>query len=60
MCYVVDVVIATPTIEDHIERLNEVLACMKRAGLKCEILKDSIKHTGGWWTSMASDQIQML
>ena len=44
-----DVVIATPTLEDHIERLDEVFACMKRSGLKCkpskcEILKDSIKY----------------
>ena len=51
MCYVNDVVIATPTLADHIERLDEVLACMKRAGLKCkpskcEILKDSIKYLG--------------
>ena len=50
MCYVDDVVKATPTLEDHIERLNEVFACMKRSGLKCkpskcEILKDSIKST---------------
>ena len=46
-----DVVIATPTLEDHIERLDKVFACMKRAGLKfnpskCEILKDSIKYLG--------------
>ena len=46
MCYVDDVVIATPTLEDHIERLDEVFACVKRSGLKCkpskcEILKDS-------------------
>ena len=33
MCYVEDVVIATPTLEDHIERKPS----------KCEILKDSIK-----------------
>ena len=51
MCYVDDVVIVTPTLENHIERLDEVLACMKRAGLKCkpskcEILKDSIKYLG--------------
>ena len=43
--------IATPTLEDHIERLDKVFACMKRAGLKCkpstcEILKDSIKYLG--------------
>ena len=51
MCYVDDVVIATPTLEDHIERLDEVFACMKRSGLKCkpskcEILQDSIKYLG--------------
>ena len=50
-CYVDDVVMATPTLEDHIERLDEVFACMKRSGLKCklskcEILKDSIKYLG--------------
>ena len=49
MCYVNDVVIATLTLEDHIDRLDEVLACIKRAGLKCnpskcEILKNSIKY----------------
>ena len=28
------VVIATSTLEDNIERLDELLACMRRAGLK--------------------------
>ena len=51
MCYVDDVVIATPTLEDHIDRLDEVFGCMKRAGLKCkpskcEILRFSIKYLG--------------
>ena len=51
MCYVDDVVIATPTLEDHVQRLDEVFACMKRAGLKskpskCEILKDPVKNLG--------------
>ena len=51
MCCVDDVVIGTPTVDDHIERLDKVLACMKRAGLKCkpskcETLKDSIKYLG--------------
>ena len=51
MCYADDVGIATPTLEDHIERLEEVLSCMKQAGLKCkpskcEILRDSIKYLG--------------
>ena len=51
MCYVDEVVIATPTLKDHIDRLDEVFDCMKRAGLKCkpskcEILRDSIKYLG--------------
>ena len=29
MCYVDDVVIATQTLEDHIDRLDEVFGCMK-------------------------------
>ena len=32
LCYVDDVVIATPTLEDHIERLDEVFTYMKQAG----------------------------
>ena len=43
-----DVVIATPTLEDHIERLDEILACMKRARLKCKHSKCEfldVKHT---------------
>ena len=49
MCYVDDVVIATPTLEEHIDRLDKVFSCMKRAGLKCkpskcEILWGSIKY----------------
>ena len=51
MCYVDGVVIATPTLADHIHRLDEVFDCMKRTGLKCklsncEILMDSIKYLG--------------
>ena len=51
MCYVDDVVIVTPTLTDHIDRLNEVFDCMERAGLKCkpskcEIPEDSIKYLG--------------
>ena len=64
MCYVDDAVIATPIMEEHIERLDEVFACMKRSGLKCKpskckILKDSIKYLGRMGTGMASDQTQM-
>ena len=51
MCYVNDVVIAIPTLEDHIDRLGEVFGCMKRASLKCkpskcEIVRDSINYLG--------------
>ena len=51
MCYVDDVFIATPTLEDHIDRLDEIFGCMKKTGLKCkpskcEILRDSIKCPG--------------
>ena len=31
--YFDDVVIATPSLDDHIERLNEVFNCMKQMGL---------------------------
>ena len=51
MSYVDDVVIATPTLEDHIERLGEVFCCIEEAGLKCKpskckILRDSIEYLG--------------
>ena len=57
MCYVDDVVIATPTLEDHIDRLDEVFGCMKRAGLKCkpskcEILRIRSSTWEEWWTGM--------
>ena len=51
MCYIDDVAITTPTLEEHIERLDEVSTCMKQARLKykpskSEILRDSIKYLG--------------
>ena len=51
MCYVDYLFIATAILEDHLDRLEEVFGCMKRAGLKCkpskcEILRDSIKYLG--------------
>ena len=51
MCYVDDVVIARPKLEDHFDRLDEVFGCSKRAGLKCkpskcEILMDWSKYLG--------------
>ena len=58
MCYVDDVVIATPTLEDHIDRLDEVFGCMKRAGLEMQTI-GNVKSLGirsstweEWWTGM--------
>ncbi len=49
-CYVDDVIIATSTIDQHIDRISEVLSCLRRAGLKCKPskceLKTSIKYLG--------------
>ena len=42
MWYVENVVIATPTLADHIDRLDEVFDCFKRAGLKCKPSKCEI------------------
>ena len=51
MCYVDDVIIATSFIDEHIERVGELLSCLRKAGLKCkpskcEFLKSSIKYSG--------------
>ena len=51
MCYVDDVVIATPTIADHIDRLDEVFRKLREAGLKCkpskcEISKNEVVYLG--------------
>ena len=62
MYYVDDVVLATPTLEDQIRRLDEVFGCMKQACLKCkpskcEILRDSTKYLGRLLDKHGSDQI---
>ena len=49
--YLDDMVIATPTLADQLDRLDEVFDCMKRAGMKrkpskYEIFRDSIKYLG--------------
>ena len=49
MCYVDEVVIATPTLANDIGRLDKVFDCMKRAGLNCkpskrDIFRESIKY----------------
>ena len=51
LCYVDDILIATNTVEQHVERLREVFECLSRAGLKlkaskCKIMDTSVKFLG--------------
>ena len=51
MAYIVDVVFATETIEDHMERLREVFQCLRQAGFKMRVseycfLKPEFKDLG--------------
>ena len=49
MAYIDDIVIATESVEDHIERLREVFECLREAGFKmrvakCDYEKSEIKY----------------
>ena len=51
LCYVDDILIATFTINQHIARMEETFACLKKTGLKlkaskCALLKNSISYLG--------------
>ena len=51
MAYIDDIVIATGTIEDHMDRLREVFLCLREAGFKmrvskCDFMKSEIKYLG--------------
>ena len=51
MAYIDDIVIATETIEDHMDRLREVFQCLREAGFKmrvskCDFMKSEIKYLG--------------
>ena len=51
MAYIDDIVIATETVEDHMERLREVFECPREAGFKmrvakCDFMKSEIKYLG--------------
>ena len=51
LCYVDEILIATDTPERHIFRLDEVLTCLSRAGLKikaakCKIMEPQVKFLG--------------
>ena len=39
MAYIDDIVIATETLEDHIDRLREVFQCLPEAGFKMRVSK---------------------
>ena len=51
MAYMDDIVIATETIEDHMERFKEVFEFLREAGFKmrvskCDFMKSEIKYLG--------------
>ena len=51
MAYIDDIVIATETIEDHLERIREVFKCLREAGFKmraekCDFMRTETKYLG--------------
>jgi len=51
MAYIDDIVIATETVEDHLERIKEVLQCLREAGFKmraakCDFMRTETKYFG--------------
>jgi hypothetical protein len=51
LCYVDDILIASTTIEEHLERLREVFKCIRMAGLKlkaqkCRLFDTEIRFLG--------------
>ena len=51
MDYIDDIVLATETIEDHMEKFKEIFECLREAGFKmrvskCDFMKSKIKHLG--------------
>ena len=51
LAYIDDIVIATETVEDHMERLREVFQCLREAGFKMRVskydfMKSEIKYFG--------------
>ncbi|MCP4195076.1 MAG: hypothetical protein GY768_31130, partial [Planctomycetaceae bacterium] len=56
LCYIDDILIATRTIEEHLDRMEEVFQRMREAGLKfkakkCDIFKKEVKFLGSTITS---------
>ena len=48
MAYIDDIVIATETVEDHLDRIREVFDCLREAGFKT----DSYTHLRAHETSL--------
>ncbi|MCP4465004.1 MAG: hypothetical protein GY819_19605, partial [Planctomycetaceae bacterium] len=51
LCYIDDILIATQTIGQHLERLREVFTCIRAAGLKfkaakCQLFQKEVKFLG--------------
>ena len=51
MAYIDDIIIATETVEDHMERLREVFQCLREASFKmrvskCDFMKSEITNLG--------------
>ena len=51
MAYIDDIVIATETIEDHLERIREVFECLREASFKmraekCDFMRTETKYLG--------------
>ena len=51
MAYIDDIVISTETVEDHLERIKEMLECFREAGFKmraeeCDFMRTETKYRG--------------
>ena len=51
LCYIDDILVATRTVQEHLERLREVFDCLRNAGLKikaskCQFFETEIKFLG--------------
>ena len=49
MAYIDDIVIATETVEDHLDRIREVFDCLREAGFKmraekCDFMRTETKY----------------
>ena len=57
MCYVDNVIIATENVDQHLERLDEVLSAIEGAGLKCKPSKCSIMRASITYLGRVIDEL---